>query len=413
MQDSAIPPELTKITKEFCREVLREQPTNIYSFGAKYFATLVKSRRIDVLERMSMEEFKEHLISALASHVSDNKVDQGVFKKVLWEEKLGLSSFQVARAAIVMEEDERGLFDCEETISAVTTAIFAGTTDPDMPAPHVIIHGSTPEEFVEILQAVASTYPGNMDSVPRAEAALLLRSPDLGLTAPERRLIMGTTDAELRFGEDAMKYTTLLGSAAEAGIVPRPKPVLSTLTETLIAIMQELDDGRTGRLPLWTVRDALFSAGLGLTRLQVYCVLADAVLVEADMTIEYMPLIKEFAAAHIMHLGVVERHNALVAHPMPDTVLGADQAGVEEQVADALRDVSDRVLPNGNYAPVDVYEGVRGDAMRLSRQEAMAILAAADSRDGVAPADLQTCAFTVLCAYTREKHVQFAITEDK
>ncbi len=40
-----IPTDFPVVLKEFTREILREQPANIYEFGAKYFADKISERK--------------------------------------------------------------------------------------------------------------------------------------------------------------------------------------------------------------------------------------------------------------------------------------------------------------------------------------------------------------------------------
>jgi hypothetical protein len=42
--DAKVPPEFPHVLKEFTREVLRAQPTNIYEFGAQFFRQKVVER---------------------------------------------------------------------------------------------------------------------------------------------------------------------------------------------------------------------------------------------------------------------------------------------------------------------------------------------------------------------------------
>lgn len=405
------------LTQDFSREVLREQPQNISAFAAQYFAMMLKSRRTDVTELMSMEEFETHLRTTLSSSVEDDLINQAMFKAALWDQTLGLSTAQRARAAVAMEEDSDGRLPFNMTVKLVAQALYGADTQPDLPEPALIVHGSTHDELVEVMLAVAETYDGDASSIPRANVATLLKSPDLGFTAAERQLVLGMTDKEridlLAHAEDTVQ---LLASGSVCRLTRLHRPVHSELIETLMGIMSALDGkggAQSGRLPLWTIRDGLHGADLGLTRLQIYCCLADAVLIEEDMTVDYGRLIKGPAALHLLHLAAPERFGALTSIAMPDMVLGVGPDGIAEQVSQALDDIAETRMENGNYAPIAVLHALMGDAMRLSHTEAMSLVAATDSVAGINGDELVACAYTVLCAYTREKHVQHAVAEDK
>jgi hypothetical protein len=76
-----IPPDFPQVLKDFVREILREQPENIYNFGARYFAELANPAPAGggrAFENMSDEELLVWLTEIFVAADTDNN---GIFQQ--------------------------------------------------------------------------------------------------------------------------------------------------------------------------------------------------------------------------------------------------------------------------------------------------------------------------------------------
>jgi hypothetical protein len=86
-QPYAAPQGFAQILKEFTREILRAQPTNLYEFGAQYFKTLAESRPADSADSEAYESLSSALRGTSSMHVAQ-------LRDLLASDKIGLTPYQ-------------------------------------------------------------------------------------------------------------------------------------------------------------------------------------------------------------------------------------------------------------------------------------------------------------------------------
>ena len=121
-----IPAEFPEILKDFVREILREQPQNIYGFGAEYFRD-----RADQAAgnggQMSQEDLVQQLTTLfLQADVDGNGVlDRHEFKQLMYDADLGLTKKQIKLLYSQADMNDDGTIEYREFIPACVELILS------------------------------------------------------------------------------------------------------------------------------------------------------------------------------------------------------------------------------------------------------------------------------------------------
>ena len=121
MQEFAVPKEFPSLLKAFTRECLRAQPSNIYEFGAQYFAELQAQQEAAAAgdtgpKRLSPAELQELLSNMFHEADADGSgaLSLSEFKEVLQMADLGLSERESKYLLAEADMDGNGEISYEE-----------------------------------------------------------------------------------------------------------------------------------------------------------------------------------------------------------------------------------------------------------------------------------------------------------
>jgi Ca2+-binding EF-hand superfamily protein len=199
-----------------------------------------------------------------------------------------LSKREVKRIMAEADENENGEIDYSEFIPIALDLVQAMYVKVDREQEMdksrrqtelLLLHGMPREEIEAIMSAIFQK--ADLDgsgTLSRKEFHSCLRGADLGLTRTEINLIMGSIDAD---EDGTISYSEFVPLCYSLLVETLRDEIESTRTPTqLEEFLQDLfashDPDRAGVLPISTLKKALRAADLGLTRLQMHTVLAEA-----------------------------------------------------------------------------------------------------------------------------------------
>ena len=128
-----IPEAFPPLLKEFTREVLREQPANIYEFGAAYFKNLLdiqteeqKKQETSLLD-MGADEQEAFITEIFMSADADGNgyLDRREFQEVLRSADLNLSKSDYRKIMIECDENDDGCIEYNEFVPFMVQVLQA------------------------------------------------------------------------------------------------------------------------------------------------------------------------------------------------------------------------------------------------------------------------------------------------
>ena len=316
-------------------QILRNQPDNIYEFGAKYFEDLIEENK-RAAEResspevaadegggaeagwwnMGDEELQDFIMDRFMEYDDDQDgyLDRHEFKTLLMSTDLGLSPKDVRRIMSEADENEDGVLEYREfvpimvelihSIKAKEDAKAAAEEDEDEAREAVemrLLHGIPREQLEQMMFSVfnAADTDGS-GALDRKEFARCLKSAELGLTRKEINLLLSEVDAD---GDGMVTYEEFVPLCFNILVERFKDDVLAEqalnsyddLTQTLLEEFQTVDEddnagAATGRLKFKRIRhvlDAMSEEMLGLSRLQIASIMSEAKVDEETEEVEY------------------------------------------------------------------------------------------------------------------------------
>ena len=316
-------------------QILRNQPDNIYEFGAKYFEDLIEENK-RAAEResspevaadegggaeagwwnMGDEELQDFIMDRFMEYDDDQDgyLDRHEFKTLLMSTDLGLSPKDVRRIMSEADENEDGVLEYREfvpimvelihSIKAKEDAKAAAEEDEDEAREAVemhLLHGIPREQLEQMMFSVfnAADTDGS-GALDRKEFARCLKSAELGLTRKEINLLLSEVDAD---GDGMVTYEEFVPLCFNILVERFKDDVLAEqalnsyddLTQTLLEEFQTVDEddnagAATGRLKFRRIRhvlDAMSEEMLGLSRLQIASIMSEAKVDEETEEVEY------------------------------------------------------------------------------------------------------------------------------
>mmetsp|Transcript_8595 Transcript_8595/g.22223 ORF Transcript_8595/g.22223 Transcript_8595/m.22223 type:complete len:440 (+) Transcript_8595:38-1357(+) len=297
--DFELPKEFPSILKAFTREILRYQPENIYEFGATYFADLSQAQSSEDAgskpQRLTPQELEQMFRSLFHEHDLDGNgmLDHKEFKTLLESAKLGLSAKEVRRVMAEADENDDGLIGYEEFIPLAIDLVqamyarmdAAAEKEQDLAAARAaaeahMLHGMPKEKLEAIMADIFRK--ADLDgsgTLSRKEFNSALKEAELGLTRKEINLIMSEVDEDhdgaISYAEFVpVCHSILVEILMEEMLASERSP--SELETFLGDLFASVDQDGNGMLPIVLIKDVIRSADLGLTRLQIHTVLAEA-----------------------------------------------------------------------------------------------------------------------------------------
>ena len=298
-----LPKGFPDVLKGLVREMLRAQPEDINAFGAQYFADLqAKAAEPQGPARLSNEELKELLKNLFIQADADGSgaLSLQEFKTVLVNVDLGLSDKEMKRIMAEADFDGNGEISYDEFIPLAVELVQSMYAKMDaaasrqaeedqarIDAQNYLLHGMTKEEvesvMMEIFQKSDADGSGAL-SLPEFQKCC--RDADIGLTKKEVQFLMVSCDQD---GDGSISYEEFVPLCFEMlteilkDEMLQERRTPSQLETFLIEVWSSGDAEGLGCIDALALKDLLKKADLGLTRLQIHSVLAEAEYDEQGM----------------------------------------------------------------------------------------------------------------------------------
>jgi len=304
----SIPPGFPALLKNFSREILRQQPDNIYEFGSQYFAELLResagtmgavaSSQHHKISDMSQQELEDIVLQIFKEFDEDQSgfLDRQEFKKCLASARLGLTSREINTIMAEVDENEDGVIEYGEFMplaiellqsmqvsGEVAEASKQREAEALRQAEAILVKGMSKEQLDARLRAIfLKADRDGSNWLSRTEFRNALVNADLGLTRKDINLIMSAADVNQ---DGAIEYAEFV-PVALAVLTERLAQDLvheaawsseDALQRGLLEGFSRLDPEDSGHLPAKEVRAALMDMSyqwLGLSRLQLATIMA-------------------------------------------------------------------------------------------------------------------------------------------
>jgi len=129
-----VPDGFAALLKDFTREVLREQPSDIYDYGAQYFADMNQrqveaaqdAQPVDITE-LSEEELHDFILDLflVADDDKNGYLDRKEFKTVLQSAEMGLTSKDIRSILEETDENADGVIEYREFLPLMVDLVAA------------------------------------------------------------------------------------------------------------------------------------------------------------------------------------------------------------------------------------------------------------------------------------------------
>jgi len=287
-----IPPEFPEVLKDFVREILREQPQNIYAFGADYFREKASS---GVGGGLNEEELVDQLTTLFLQADQDGNgvLDKHEFKKLMHDADLGLTKKQIKLLYSQADMNDDGSIEYREFIPACVELILsiqareearaekeALEAEAEMEADY-FFHGMSMEEMEYLIrQAFTAADTDGSGELSLREFQVFLRELPLNLTKKEINMAMmevdTNQDGQVSMEEFIPLFHVIMREMVKNQILEVNREP-DELAEYLIACCQEHDLEGTGYIKEQKLAKALREADLGLTKFQILSIAGEAV----------------------------------------------------------------------------------------------------------------------------------------
>lgn len=298
--------------KDLAREILRNQPANIFEFSAKYFEVLaqglpseVQTSAVDERAEMelSLDEVETIIQDLFHKYDGDGNgyLDPSEFKSLMndLQERLEFPPDEVYRFLAEADMNEDGMIEYEEFIPLalqIVQGMYAKKrleqhmVDVDQHAEDLLVHGMSRDELTELVGSIFERMDQDgSGTLSKQEFATALTSMELGLTRREINTVMFQIDQD---NDGNISYREFVPFAFDLLQKLTSLRLLETelendeLAQYLTDLFKARDIEMSGMLHVNDIRDLLHQAMLGLSRMQIYTVISEAE-VNSEMMIAY------------------------------------------------------------------------------------------------------------------------------
>uniref|UniRef100_A0A061SBG2 Radial spoke protein 7 n=1 Tax=Tetraselmis sp. GSL018 TaxID=582737 RepID=A0A061SBG2_9CHLO len=315
-----IPDGFPALLKEFAREVLRNQPENIYEFGARYFSELLDERskegsgeQYNVAE-LSGAELEQLVFNLFVNADLDQSgtLDRKEFRNVLSSTELGLSKKQIKKIMSELDEDHDGRLSYNEFLPFMVELLQTVFAKHEVEATRLeeeeearqeveefLLHGMPRQQLeammMNIFQRADADGSGKLN---RTEFRDCLKAAELGLTRKEINAILTEVDED---HDGQVSYSEFMPLCFNILVERFKDEVLSNevlrstdeLERELVSTLSQYDEHGAGKLPQRLIKRVLEDLSFQFLGLSTFQILA--VMGEADPDSEGMIEITKFA----------------------------------------------------------------------------------------------------------------------
>ena len=304
----ALPESFPKILKDFTREVLRDQPSDINTYAAEYFANLAAPANGDEGEELQvdMDSMRQRIESMFIEADVEGKgyLTRPQFMTVMGSVKgeLNMSDADLRHVMSEADENDDGMIDFNEFLPLAMSIFEAIYAKQDLhkheseavnKASSLLLHGMTREELEgmlhEMFDRADEEKKGFLD---RAQFGAVLKDSDLGFTRREINVLMSQVD-ENNDGVIEFKEFVPLAFELCVGIIARSlanQDLPSGVQEAqdfFMALFSSADEEQTGHLKMKVIKSLIAQADLGLSRVQISALMSEAKRDPTDSKVDY------------------------------------------------------------------------------------------------------------------------------
>lgn len=300
--------------KDLAREILRNQPANIFEFSAKYFEVLAQGLPADVSGgggvgdaaaemELSLDEVETIIQDLFHKYDGDGNgyLDPQEFKSLMadLQARLEFPPDEILRFLAEADMNEDGMIEYEEFIPLalqIVQGMYAKKrleqhmVDVDQHAEDLLVHGMSRDELTELVGSIFERMDQDgSGTLSKQEFATALTSMELGLTRREINTVMFQIDQD---NDGNISYREFVPFAFDLLQKLTSLRLLETelendeLAQYLTDLFKARDIEMGGLLHVNDIRDLLHQAMLGLSRMQIYTVISEAE-VNSEMMIAY------------------------------------------------------------------------------------------------------------------------------
>jgi len=455
-----IPDGFPAILKAFTREILRQQPVNIYEFGARYFAEMVEENAAALQaehmgadgdmggERsifdMDNDELQDFILDMFLKFDADESgyLDRKEFKRCMQSAELGLGKKEIRKIMSEADENDDGVLEYREFVPIMVEIVHGMKAKADAAASAQeaeeeareavemhLLHGMPRDELEAMMEGIFKAADTDGSGIlDRKEFSKCLKSAELGLTRKEINLLLSECDVD---GDGNISYAEFMPLCfnilverfkdevlAEAAL-QSPDGLTQMLIEEFEHAESTLSQGgeMTGKLPVSQLKKALTSLSnemLGLSRLQVTTILSECKESD-DKKVDYMVFAP--TAAQMIYTMVDLSSQALRVDAIAKMSEAEGAQLLHSLNGDTIKSVLGSAFQeadkdgNGTLDRQEVYDVLMAlgtGELELKQAEINAMVAAVDAdEDGkVTYGELVEFLFDVLTHLERENYIQ-------
>eukprot|EP00288_Rhodomonas_lens_P001440 CAMPEP_0177726846 /NCGR_PEP_ID=MMETSP0484_2-20121128/19997_1 /TAXON_ID=354590 /ORGANISM="Rhodomonas lens, Strain RHODO" /LENGTH=433 /DNA_ID=CAMNT_0019239443 /DNA_START=133 /DNA_END=1430 /DNA_ORIENTATION=- len=288
----SIPADFPDILKDFVREILRNQPPNIFSFGADYFRDMADNVGGG---GMSEEDLVQYLTNLFVQSDGDGNgvLDKAEFKRLMQGADLGLSSKQIKLLYSQADINEDGTIEYREFIPACVELVISmqarsklrhqkeeDEAEAEAMAEDYFFHGMSKDELeFMIREAFTQADKDQSGELDLKEFQAFLKDIPLNLTKREINMAMMEVDTN-QDGKVSLEefiplfHVIMIELIKHSFLEVNREP--SELASFLFGCCQEHDQEGSGFLPPNKLARAFRDADLGLTKFQIMTIVGEA-----------------------------------------------------------------------------------------------------------------------------------------
>ncbi|GAQ80608.1 troponin C [Klebsormidium nitens] len=455
----AVPDGFPILLKDFAREVLRQQPENIYTFGAQHFQRLHAQQQAGATQSsdaaaaasngrpdvswLSASELEDLILSHFLKADSDRNgyLDPREFAAAMEQSGLFRSEAELLNVLAECDENEDGNIQYREFLPIMVQvihgmrakALLAASRNADEAQARStvqtqLLHGMPRAELEAMMRGVFRAADVNGDRrLDRKEFKNCLRHADVGLTRQEINLLLAKAD---RNGDGSISYEEFLPLCFNILVerfsdeLVREKQARSAddIEVLLVQAFAAEDRERTGLLLQRQIKGVLTDLsreGLGLTRMQVLTLMS-----EAEPDEEGYVNYRRFAsgAAHMIHSLVDVSHQADRAAAIESLSRSAGVQQLRNLSRDAVRGILEEAFRAADEQGagalersevIEVLQELASSQLGLTPRDVNCLMAALEenSEGAIEYEQLISFTFDVLQHLDREEYVQRVAAE--
>ncbi|DBA02406.1 TPA: hypothetical protein N0F65_007225 [Lagenidium giganteum] len=420
-----VPLDFPDVLRNFTREVLRlqgkvETKEAIYEFGVQYFQELIVKRDgsaaklntsgssgssyVPAYMKMGEDEVQAQLNRAFHEADGENNglLSYDNFKQIMHRvaEELELSPTEIKALYAEADETEQGAISYAGKSQLNATLVAALYLRSNKAQRHTkqeayakrdteaLIHGMMQDEMESLLREVFQRADADeIGTLDRVEFMNCIRDADLGFCRREVNILMSEVPVEhdnrVVYPDFIPMCYPLLKEVFTGGVVELPNDQ-DSLTQYLVEVFASGDTEGTGLLSVGELTRLFRAADIGLTRLQIITVMAEA---QEDKSgfVNY-----EKFAAHVagMVLVLVSFESQQNFAPYLQkyrkssdyyTILDLNQHTFEQTLSRALEAVDEN--HRGLLPRQDAIEAIRNTFPDISQRQLRSLMALADTDD--------------------------------